>query len=122
MASAFKSPGSSSPGNIFATTQQASSAIATSGAGCPQADGSNVVPLARWDVDLTLPSHMPGELQARFGCFLGGIEAFDPESVGMTPAEAMLVDPQQRLLMEVFGDVAATAAAAGVYSRCALGV
>lgn len=76
------------------------------------------MPLSRWDVDHTLPSHMPGELQPRFGCFLDGIEAFDPEAVGMTPAEAVLVDPQQRLVMEAFGDAVAMTAAAGVYSRC----
>lgn len=76
-----------------------------------------MVPLSRWDVDLALPSHMPGELQARFGCFLEGIEVFDPEAVGMTPAEALLVDPQQRLVMEAFGDVTAATAAAGLHSR-----
>lgn len=75
------------------------------------------MPLSRWDVDLPLTSQMPGELQPRFGGFLEGVEAFDPESVGMTPAEALLVDPQQRLVMEAFGDVAAATAAAGVYDR-----
>jgi acyl transferase domain-containing protein len=60
---------------------------------------------------------MPGELQPRFGCFLDGVERFDPEAVGMTPAEALLVDPQQRLVMEAFGNVAATTRAAGVYNR-----
>jgi acyl transferase domain-containing protein len=35
----------------------------------------------------------------------------------MTPAEALLLDPQQRLVMEVFGEVAAATAAAGVYDR-----
>lgn len=111
VASAFKAPGSASPCS-FLLPQQAATAGGPAGA-----DGSSVVPLARWDVDLALPSHMPGELQARFGCFLEGVEAFDPEAVGMTPAEVLLVDPQQRLVMEAFGDVAAATTAAGVYSR-----
>lgn len=109
VASAFKEPGKSSPTRLFLWQHAAATAANT--------DGSSVVPLSRWDVDLALPSHMPGELQARFGCFLDGIEAFDPEVVGMTPAEALLVDPQQRLVMEAFGDVAAMTSAAGVYSR-----
>lgn len=108
VASAFKAPGKSSPSRLFPWQQAASGA---------SVDGSSVVPLSRWNVDLPLPSHMPGELQARFGCFLDGIEVFDPEAVGMTPAEALLVDPQQRLVMEAFGDVAAATTAAGLYSR-----
>jgi len=110
VASAFKAPGAASPSRVFSWQQDA----AVPGA---SGDGSSAVPLARWDVDLVLPSHMPGELQARFGCFLEGIEAFDPESVGMTPAEALLVDPQQRLVMEAFGDVAAATTAAGLYTK-----
>lgn len=110
VASAFKAPGGSSPTSFLLQQQQHPGSAAC-------ADGSAVVPLARWDVDLALPSHMPGELQPRFGCFLAGIEGFDPEAVGMTPAEALLVDPQQRLVMEAFGEVAAATTAAGVYSR-----
>jgi acyl transferase domain-containing protein len=42
---------------------------------------------------------------------------FDPRAVGMTPAEALLVDPQQRLVMEVFQEMNATATHLGVASR-----
>lgn len=112
IASAFKAPGAASPNRVFSWQQYSD----TAGPGASM-DGSSVVPLARWDVDLVLPSHMPGELQARFGCFLEGVEAFDPESVGMTPAEALLVDPQQRLVMEAFGDVVAATTAAGLYTK-----
>lgn len=107
VASAFKAPGKACPTRVLSSLQTQ--------AGC--CDGVSVVPLLRWDVDLALLSHMPGELQPRFGAFLEGVEVFDPESVGMTPAEALLVDPQQRLVMEAFGDVAAATAAAGVYDK-----
>jgi acyl carrier protein len=106
VASSVRAPGGSNPVHVLGAQH-----AGTSG------NGSSVVPLCRWDVDLALPSHAPGELQARFGCFLDGVEMFDPEAVGMTPAEVVLVDPQQRLVMEAFGDVAAAASAAGVYNR-----
>jgi acyl transferase domain-containing protein len=80
-------------------------------------DASGVVPLSRWDADLALPAHLPGELQPRFGSFLPEVEQFDAAALGLTAAEAVLMDPQQRLVMEAFADVYAATAAAGLASR-----
>lgn len=80
-------------------------------------DASAVVPLSRWDADLALPAHLPGELQPRFGSFLREVEQFDAAALGLTAAEAVLMDPQQRLVMEAFADVYAATAAAGLASR-----
>eukprot|EP00883_Tetradesmus_obliquus_P011533 jgi/Sobl393_1/4315/SZX67650.1 len=82
-------------------------------------DASAVVPLSRWDADLALPAHLPGELQPRFGSFLREVEQFDAAALGLTAAEAVLMDPQQRLVMEAFADVHAATAAAGLASRSA---
>jgi acyl transferase domain-containing protein len=80
-------------------------------------DASEVVPLSRWDADLALPAHLPSELQPRFGSFLREVEQFDAAALGLTAAEAVLMDPQQRLVMEAFADVYSATAAAGLASR-----
>lgn len=106
-ASSTKAPGAMAADYILGHSPEASCC----------ADASGVVPLTRWDADLTLPAHLPGELQPRFGCFLADIELFDPAAVGLTAAEALLVDPQQRLMLEVYADVHEATAAAGLASR-----
>lgn len=77
-------------------------------------DAVSVMPLSRWDVDSTM---LPNELMPRFGCVLTGVEMFDAAAVGVTAAEALLMDPQQRLMLEVYADVHAATAAAGLASR-----
>ncbi|MGW8635850.1 beta-ketoacyl synthase N-terminal-like domain-containing protein [Streptomyces sp. NPDC055793] len=59
-------------------------------------DTSSAVPAARpW-----LASSAPG----RRGHFLDGVADFDPEFHGITPAEGALMDPQERLFLEVAWD------------------
>lgn len=106
-ASSTRAPGSTAPEFIQGYSPESACS----------ADASTVVPLSRWDADLTLPAHLPGELQSRFGCFLPDVELFDPSAVGLTAAEALLVDPQQRLMLEVYADVHGATAAAGLASR-----
>jgi acyl carrier protein len=77
-------------------------------------DAVSVMPLSRWDVDSTM---LPNELMPRFACVLTGVEMFDAAAVGVTAAEALLMDPQQRLMLEVYADVHAATAAAGLASR-----
>lgn len=93
--------------------------LSTAGGLTVPGDASGVVPLSRWDVDLELPAHLPGELQPRFGCFLGDVELSDASALSLTAAEAVLVDPQQRLMMEVFAELYSATAAAGLASRYA---
>ncbi|BDA51455.1 probable oleandomycin polyketide synthase, modules 5 and 6 [Coccomyxa sp. Obi] len=62
-------------------------------------DTVRATPLERWDVDSAAPavSHKPG---ARFGRFMNGVEEFDVACFGIHPSEALVLDPQQRLMLE----------------------
>jgi acyl carrier protein len=125
VASATRAPGPLAPdqymhsGNAAAPLQTAALLHCTTSASPAgiTSDATCVVPLCRWDCEFTLPEHLPGELQPRFGCFLPEVEQFDPAAVGMTAAEAVLVDPQQRLMMDLFAEAHAAAAASGLTSR-----
>ena len=44
----------------------------------------------------------PVELNQPFGSFLAGADLFDAAALGVSPAEALLMDPQQRLAMQSF--------------------
>lgn len=48
------------------------------------------------------PATPRAELNQQFGSFLAGAELFDPPALGVSPAEALLMDPQQRLVMQTF--------------------
>ena len=61
-------------------------------------DASEVVPLARWDVESQPP--IGGTPALRFGAFLKGIDMFDAALFSTSDKEAVLMDPQQRLLLE----------------------
>jgi acyl transferase domain-containing protein len=75
------------------------------------------VPLSRWDVDGPILDAAAGEGHMRFGSFLPGWDLFDARALGMTPAEAVLVDPQQRLVLEVFQEAHLAAGQGGAASR-----
>lgn len=60
-----------------------------------------MVPLGRWDVDQAIGGS-PEERHARFGAWVDNAEAFDPAIYQLSKAEAVLMDPQQRMLMDVF--------------------
>ena len=56
-------------------------------------DHSGIVPFCRWDVDKPI-------LPLRFGSFLRNIESYDASLFSVSYSEAVLVDPQQRMLLE----------------------
>ncbi|MGW7352349.1 beta-ketoacyl synthase N-terminal-like domain-containing protein, partial [Streptomyces sp. NPDC054784] len=60
------------------------------------------VPAGRWDADVVLPdaseAHRAG---LRFGGFLERVDGFDAGFFGVSPREAVAVDPQQRLFAEL---------------------
>lgn len=70
------------------------SAARLPGPGPLRKDAIGSVPLCRWDVDAATPT-------ARFGGVVGGAELWDPAQYGITAAEALHVDPQQRLVLDV---------------------
>lgn len=62
-------------------------------------DCISVLPLGRWDPETAIAAD-PGVMAARFGGFVEGIEEFDRLQFGISQGEAMLMDVQQRLLLE----------------------
>jgi len=62
-------------------------------------DRISTLPYERWDIDALREGR--STLRVRFGGFMPGVDAFDAAAFGITPPEAQLIDPQQRLLMEV---------------------
>lgn len=60
-------------------------------------DAIRAVPLDRWEVDAIPESNAGG----RFGGFVKTWAKFDAAAFGITPSEASLMDPQQRVMLEV---------------------
>ena len=105
--------------NLDAAQAAAREPIAVIGIGCrfPGADGPDAfwallhegrsgireVPADRWAIDEYFDPNpdAPGKMSTRSGGFLDQIDGFDPGFFGIAPREAMLMDPQQRLVLEV---------------------
>lgn len=62
-------------------------------------DVSSVVPGTRWIADTPAPSGVATESETRFGGWLTDVASFDGGLFAISPAEAMLMDPQHRLLL-----------------------
>lgn len=69
------------------------------GVGGFEIDAPAPVPVSRWDVEWQA-GHSRGHLPARFGSFVEGADAFDAGLFSISSAEAALMDPQQRLILE----------------------
>ena len=59
------------------------------------------VPQERWGQERSAPGGGPGTISNGVGAFLNDIDRFDAAYFGVTPREANLLDPQQRLILEV---------------------
>jgi len=59
------------------------------------------VPPSRWDWKAYYgdPHREPNRTNVKFGGFIDGIDQFDPAFFGISPRDAALMDPQQRLMM-----------------------
>jgi acyl carrier protein len=69
-------------------------------------DRVELVPLERWDAGPP-PADDREERNLQFGSFLQGVALFDAAAFGVSPAEAVLMDPQQRLVMAAFSEALA---------------
>ncbi|MDR8412932.1 KR domain-containing protein [Nonomuraea sp. 3-1Str] len=69
-------------------------------------DSRNVVrevPPSRWDVDDYYDPEpgVPGAMYTRYGAWLDDVSGWDAEFFGLSPREALRMDPHQRLLLEL---------------------
>lgn len=80
-------------------------------------DTVTCIPFNRWDTSSA--TEKAGEAQASFGSFVPHVAAFDAAAFGMSKAEALLQDPQQRMLMEVSWEALGHTAAAGLSADAA---
>ena len=60
------------------------------------------VPEDRFDIDefYDPDPDAPGKMYSRYGGYIEGIDGFDPEFFGVSPREAIWIEPQQRLVLE----------------------
>lgn len=66
-------------------------------------DAIGPIPHERWDVERFFDSdpNAAGKMSTSRGGFIEQVDHFDPLFFGMSPKEAVYVDPQQRLMLEV---------------------
>jgi acyl transferase domain-containing protein/acyl carrier protein len=66
-------------------------------------DAITEVPPDRWDAKAFFDPDpgAPGKMTSRYGGFLSDVDQFDPTFFGIAPREAVSLDPQHRILLEV---------------------
>jgi len=70
---------------------------------CAGVDAIRETPLDRWDADRFYDPDptVPGKMCSRWGGYLDRIDAFDNHFFGISDREAVRIDPQHRLLLEL---------------------
>ena len=66
-------------------------------------DAVTEIPADRWSVAAFYhpEAGTAGATTSKWGGFIAGIDRFDPDAFGISPREAAVMDPQQRLMLEV---------------------
>lgn len=63
-------------------------------------DAITEIPASRWDHEALVNKSGAANLYSRWGGFIEQVEQFDAEFFGITPREAELMDPQERLFLQ----------------------
>jgi len=74
-----------------------------SGSSAWDQDHITLIPDARWDADSAAGQKY--SMQAHFGSFMRDVELFDPAAFGLSMAEGVSMDPQQRCLLQCTAEV-----------------
>jgi malonyl CoA-acyl carrier protein transacylase len=84
-----------------------------------QVDAITEVPANRWNINEYYDPNpdAAGKMYTRYGGFLDNIDGFDPAFFNIVPREALSLDPQHRLLLEVTWEALENAAIAPAWLR-----
>lgn len=69
---------------------------------CRGTDAIKEVPADRWSVEKTYDPDptTPNKMNSRYGAFVRDLRGFDADFFGVSPREALSLDPQHRMLLE----------------------
>lgn len=69
---------------------------------CEAKDSVSEIPANRWDHSIYFDEdkNTPGKTYAKWGGFLDGVDKFDPAFFNISPREAVIMDPQERLFLQ----------------------
>ncbi len=88
---------------LAAASHPMATASHSSGSSAWDQDHITHIPDTRWDVDSV--AGQKHSMQARFGSFMRDVELFDLAAFGLSMAEGVSMDPQQRCLLQCTAEV-----------------
>lgn len=81
-------------------------------------DCISMIPTSRWDSEISLTEDM----SVRFGAFVESVYEFDAAIFSLSQAEAALVDPQQRMILEMAEEIVVQSRSISFKGKGSLGI